>query len=85
MNRFALMPAEDRRVVLAEAGERLQIQPVVLEKDFWVCWMLGLLFGQPKWAEALVFKGGTALSKVFGIIRRFSEDIDLSEIGRAHV
>ena len=39
MNRFALMPAEDRRVVLAEAGERLQIQPVVLEKDFWVCWM----------------------------------------------
>ena len=78
MNRFALMPAEDRRVVLTEAGERLQIQPVVLEKDFWVCWMLGLLFGQPKWGVVLVFKGGTALSKVFGIIRRFSEDIDLS-------
>ena len=78
MNRFALMPAGDRLVVFTEAGERLQIQPVVLEKDFWVCWMLGLLFGQPKWGVVLVFKGGTALSKVFGIIRRFSEDIDLS-------
>ena len=78
MNRFALMSAVDRRVVLAEAAERLQIQPVVLEKDFWVCWMLGLLFRRPKWGDALVFKGGTALSKVFGIIRRFSEDIDLS-------
>lgn len=78
MNRFALMSSEDRLAVFAEAGERLQINPVVLEKDFWVCWMLGLLFGQAKWAEALVFKGGTALSKAFGIIRRFSEDIDLS-------
>ena len=78
MNRLALMSLEDRLAVFAEAGERLQINPVVLEKDFWVCWMLGLLFGQAKWAEALVFKGGTALSKAFGIIRRFSEDIDLS-------
>ncbi len=78
MNRFASMRLEERQVIFAEAGERLQIHPVVLEKDFWVCWILGLLFGQPKWAEALVFKGGTALSKVFGIIRRFSEDIDLS-------
>ena len=40
--------------------------------------MLGRLFERPEWREALVFKGGTALSKVFGIIRRFSEDIDLS-------
>jgi hypothetical protein len=78
MNRFALMSVEDRLAVLAEAGERLQINPVVLEKDFWVCWMLGLLFGQAKRGEVLVFKGGTALSKAFGIIRRFSEDIDLS-------
>lgn len=78
MNRIASMPVAERRVVFAEAAERLQIQPVIVEKDFWVCWMLGLLFGRTAWSEALVFKGGTALSKVFGIIRRFSEDIDLS-------
>jgi Nucleotidyl transferase AbiEii toxin, Type IV TA system len=78
MNRLASMPVKERRVVFAEAAERLEIKPVIVEKDFWVCWVLGLLFGRTEWSEALVFKGGTALSKVFGIIRRFSEDIDLS-------
>ena len=41
-------------------------------------WLLGLLFKEPAWAGQLVFKGGTSLSKVFGVIDRFSEDIDLS-------
>lgn len=51
----------------------------IIEKDFWVCWSLKRLFGLPKGASAtLVFKGGTSLSKGFGAIRRFSEDIDLS-------
>src|SRR5262249_51016922 len=49
----------------------------ILEKDFWVCWLLSILF-ESKFADALVFKGGTSLSKVFGVIERFSEDIDLS-------
>src|SRR5205807_6868814 len=67
-----------RRAIVTEGAERLQLNAVIVEKDFWVCWMLLLLFGRADWREALVFKGGTALSKVFGIIRRFSEDIDLS-------
>ena len=78
MNRVARLDAADRRVLLAEGSQRLKRLPVVLEKDFWVCWMLGLLFGRSEWSGALVFKGGTALSKVFGVIQRFSEDIDLS-------
>jgi hypothetical protein len=78
MNHLASMPVAERRVLFAEAAERLHIQLVIVEKDFWVCWVLGLLFGRMEWREALVFKGGTALSKVFGLIRRFSEDIDLS-------
>lgn len=48
-----------------------------MEKDFWVCWLLGILF-ESEFADNLVFKGGTSLSKVFGVIDRFSEDIDLS-------
>jgi hypothetical protein len=48
-----------------------------MEKDFWVCWVLGILFAS-EFASSLVFKGGTSLSKVFGVIDRFSEDIDLS-------
>jgi hypothetical protein len=49
-----------------------------VEKDFWVCWTLGRIFDDPELAPHLVFKGGTSLSKVFGVIQRFSEDIDLS-------
>ena len=51
---------------------------VVLEKDFWVCWTLKELFRLPTIGEHLIFKGGTSLSKVFKIINRFSEDIDIS-------
>jgi len=74
---------EERRILIAEGAERLQLNAVIVEKDFWVCWMLSLLFGRNEWNEALVFKGGTALSKVFRIIRRFSEDIDLSVLPAA--
>jgi hypothetical protein len=50
----------------------------MVEKDFWVSWTLAALFENPELGSHLVFKGGTSLSKVFGVIARFSEDIDLS-------
>jgi hypothetical protein len=50
----------------------------VVEKDFWVCWKLERLFALPDPPARLIFKGGTSLSKVFGAIERFSEDVDLS-------
>ncbi len=51
---------------------------VILEKDFWVCWTLKELFSLPVIGSNLIFKGGTSLSKVFKVIERFSEDIDVS-------
>jgi hypothetical protein len=51
---------------------------VIVEKDFWVCWTLRELFSLPEIGEHLLFKGGTSLSKVWRIIERFSEDIDIS-------
>ena len=74
---FLTLPADERRLYIDQAAIRRNVSPVVLEKDFWVCWLLGLLFGS-EFAGSLVFKGGTSLSKVFGVIERFSEDIDLS-------
>ena len=49
------------------------------EKDFWVCWTLDALFNglQPE-GPRLLFKGGTSLSKGYGLIERFSEDIDIT-------
>ncbi len=49
----------------------------VVEKDFWVCWTLKRLFEHPELSKQLIFKGGTSLSKVYGLIDRFSEDVDL--------
>ena len=74
---FLALPEDERRLYIEQAAVRRNLSPVILEKDFWVCWLLGILF-ESEFADSLVFKGGTSLSKVFGVIDRFSEDIDLS-------
>jgi hypothetical protein len=50
---------------------------VVVAASFWVCWILDYLFHDYPSKDHFVFKGGTSLSKAFGAIERFSEDIDL--------
>ena len=50
----------------------------IIEKDFWVCWTLKRLFVLDGFRDHLTFKGGTTLSKVYRIIERFSEDIDIA-------
>ena len=52
------------------------IPEIYIEKDYWVTLTLHTIFNDPIGKE-VVFKGGTALSKCFGLIERFSEDIDL--------
>jgi hypothetical protein len=74
---YLTLTADERKLALDDAALRLRVDPVILEKDFWVSWLLGLLFSRPTLAPYLVFKGGTSLSKAFGVIDRFSEDIDL--------
>lgn len=66
-----------RREVFREAAARLGMTPAVVEKDFWVCWTLDRIFGDPDLRPMLLFKGGTSLSKAHLLIERFSEDIDL--------
>jgi hypothetical protein len=78
VSRLAQQSREERGAFIQEAAARLGTLPVIVEKDYWVCWLLGVIFGDPRWAPHLVFKGGTSLSKVFNVIQRFSEDIDLS-------
>jgi hypothetical protein len=50
----------------------------LIEKDFWVCWILKILFSLPEAGSHLTFKGGTSLSKCYNVIKRFSEDVDIS-------
>lgn len=79
MDKVARLPRAERAALFGETGAARGVANTIIEKDFWVCWTLKRLFHLPEGAAAsLVFKGGTSLSKAFGIIRRFSEDIDLS-------
>ncbi|OGO94866.1 MAG: hypothetical protein A3F10_05520 [Coxiella sp. RIFCSPHIGHO2_12_FULL_42_15] len=52
--------------------------PIIIEKDFWVCWTLNQIFSSAALSPHITFKGGTSLSKCYNIIDRFSEDIDLT-------
>lgn len=70
---------EDRRALLLGTARRLGTAVQNVEKDFWVCWTLDAMFnGLPADGPRLLFKGGTSLSKAYGLISRFSEDIDVT-------
>lgn len=69
----------ERRDLFLGASARLGTAVQNIEKDFWVCWTLDALFnGLETGGPRLLFKGGTSLSKAFGLISRFSEDIDIT-------
>ena len=74
---FLKLKAADRLDVLGVAADRLGRPSHLLEKDVWVVWALEVLFASPV-KDHLVFKGGTSLSKAYGVIDRFSEDVDLT-------
>lgn len=77
--RLLAATADERRDVFLTTARRLGTAVENVEKDFWVCWTLDVLFnGLPENHPRLLFKGGTSLSKSFGLINRFSEDIDIT-------
>ena len=78
MDKVAAMPLEKRTELFRETSARRGLPWGLVEKDFWVCWTLHRIFKLGPAPARLLFKGGTSLSKVFGAIDRFSEDVDLS-------
>ena len=72
------MPAQERADIFAETADRKGLAEAIIEKDFWVSWILKQLFSIEALSNRLLFKGGTSLSKIFHAINRFSEDIDLA-------
>lgn len=69
---------DERRALFEAAAAHLGTQAANVEKDLYVCWVLDFLFNRRgEDPIGLYFKGGTSLSKAYGLIRRFSEDIDI--------
>ena len=77
MRKIAKLNEKDRRALFHNTAAKMGMTDAIIEKDFWVCFMLDYLFHRFKWKDNIAFKGGTSLSKSFGLIERFSEDIDL--------
>lgn len=77
MNRIAKLDRREREELFLATAHDIKLPESMVEKDFWVCWTLDYLFHQNPWAKQMAFKGGTSLSKCYGLIERFSEDIDL--------
>jgi nucleotidyltransferase AbiEii toxin of type IV toxin-antitoxin system len=74
---YLTLSREDRLEALGVAATSSGRPIHLLEKDVWVVWALDALFSS-EFGQHLVFKGGTSLSKVYDVIRRFSEDIDVT-------
>ena len=74
MKEVAKLQIKDRTELFQATAISMGMQPNVIEKDFWVCFMLDHLFHDCKYKDAFVFKGGTSLSKSYHVIKRFSED-----------
>ena len=74
---FYKLPTEVKKDIYAATRDTLQLTTeLAVEKDWWAVHSLRTLFGLPI-GEHLLFKGGTSLSKAWGVIERFSEDVDL--------
>lgn len=77
MFKYKMVSKNELEQVIRNASQKMGVNEVVVEKDYWVCFVLNYLFSESKWKEAFTFKGGTSLSKCFNLIKRFSEDVDL--------
>jgi hypothetical protein len=77
VDQYLHLSISDRKEILQTCAAKMGQQATVLEKDIWVCWALEVLFSMPG-AHPMAFKGGTSLSKIYGAIDRFSEDVDIT-------
>lgn len=77
MRSIAKLPEQDRSDLFRNTADKMGLSDAIVEKDFWVCFLLDYLFHRSAWKSAITFKGGTSLSKAYHLINRFSEDIDL--------
>src|SRR6516162_3397591 len=78
VTKLYILPIAEREAFFEAAVEQTNIPYQIIEKDYWVVWTLERLFSLADLKNHLTFKGGTSLSKVYSVIERFSEDIDLS-------
>jgi len=76
MNKYFEIEDDVKKDFISQTALRMQLPHIVVEKDLWVTAILQIVFSLP-FADKLLLKGGTSLSKIWNLINRMSEDIDL--------
>ena len=77
MEKIMRLGADERSGLVVAAARKLGLGEAIVEKDLWVTYFLDYLFSRCPHKSEFEFKGGTSLSKCYGIIDRFSEDLDI--------
>lgn len=77
LDEFAQLSPDDQAPYFRAAADTMGLPANVIQKDFWVTWLLQKIFLLDSEIGPFTFKGGTSLSKCYNVITRFSEDIDL--------
>ena len=78
MHKLLELTNKELEIILENTAVKLNLPKAIIEKDMWVCLTLKYLFDKFVYKDSIVFKGGTSLSKVYKLIERFSEDIDIA-------
>lgn len=78
MDQILKWTKEEQQLIINNTADKLKLSNAIIEKDYWVCFVLDYLFSKFKYKDYICFKGGTSLSKVHNLIHRFSEDIDIA-------
>ncbi len=78
MKKILEINEKELNLIIRNTAAKLNISSAIVEKDLWICVILKYLFSDFEYKDYIVFKGGTSLSKVYKLIERFSEDIDLA-------
>ncbi len=73
MDTILRLKKSDLRDLFLQTAQEKHLPASAIEKDFWVCWVLDKLFSSPL-GKRFIFKGGTSLSKVYHLIKRFSKE-----------
>lgn len=77
MNNYFELDDKQKLLILEQTASKKGLPTQAIEKDLWVTFILQIMFSLP-FADKLLFKGGTSLSKIWNLIHRFSEDVDLA-------
>lgn len=76
-NKYFEIDDEGKRLFITQTAMKTKLPAMVVEKDLWVTAMLQMVFRLP-FADKIIFKGGSSLSKCWNLIGRMSEDVDLA-------